>query len=109
MSRSIQPVIDAFMEGKPRKISNTETDGKKLWLFGNCIAKWENYDELWISAGGYKPTVTTQDRLNMLGAKVKFSKGKFYINERHWDGKWIGVHDIPQLDIKKEKRESLFN
>jgi hypothetical protein len=36
----IRPVIEAFKEQKAKKLSNTESTGKQLLLFGNCIAKW---------------------------------------------------------------------
>jgi len=42
MSKSIEPVIEAFWKGKSKKVSNTETDGSYLYLFGNCIAKKRN-------------------------------------------------------------------
>lgn len=107
MSKSIQPVIDAFLKGKSKKISNTETDGSYLYLFNNCIAK-KGVDGIFISDGGYKHTVTTQDRLNMLGACVTFKKGQFYIKGIKWNGDWLKLDEIPvNKEIKVNK--SLFN
>lgn len=105
MSKSIEPVIKAFWEGKPKKVSNTETDGSNLWLFGNCIAK-KGVDGVYISTGGYKPTKTTQNRISMLGVNITMRKGLFYINNIYWDGTWISINNI---FIQKEiKQESLF-
>jgi len=106
MSRSIQPVIDAFWQGKTKKVSNTETDGSNLYLFGNCIAK-KGVDGVFISDGGYKHTITTQDRLNMLGACVTFTKRQFYIKGVKWNGEWIKLNELPK-EAEKE-RTSLFN
>lgn len=108
MSKSIQPVIDAFLTKKVKRISNTETDGTNLYLFGNCIAKHVK-EGIIISAGGYKPTITTQDRLNMLGARITFRKGKFYKNGIYWNGDWLDVDTFPKEEIKETKQESLFN
>lgn len=107
MSKSIEPVIEAFWKGKSKKVSNTETDGSYLYLFGNCIAKKET-DGVYISAGGYKPTITTQDRLNMLGAGITFIKGQFYVKSVKWDGKWLKLGTLPELETEKEEK-GLFN
>ena len=95
MSKSIKPVIDAFLEGKAKKVSNTETDGSNLYLFGNCIAK-KGIDGIFISNGGYKATRTTQDRLNMLGANISRKKTQFYKNNVEWDGSWILLNGTPK-------------
>lgn len=106
MSKSIRPVIDAFWKGKPKKISNTETDGSNLWLFGNCIAK-KAVDGVFISDGGYKHTKTTQDRLNMLGAGITFIKGQFYVKGIKWNGNWQKLGETPK-EIKQQK-QTLFS
>lgn len=105
MSKSIEPVINAFLTGKSKKISNTETNGSELWLFGNKIAK-KGVDGIFISDGGYAHTSTTQDRLNMLGAKISLKKRQFYKDGVKWNGSWINIKDAPI--IKKEEKTSLF-
>lgn len=50
----IRPVIEAFKEQKAKKLSNTESTGKQLLLFGNCIAKW-SLNRIWITSAGWKP------------------------------------------------------
>ena len=107
MSKTHQKVIDSFIEDKYCKVTNTETNGNELFLFGNCIAKKET-DGVYISAGGYKPTVTTQDRLNMLGAGITFIKGQFYVEGVKWDGKWLKLGTLPKLETEKEEK-GLFN
>ena len=106
MASSIKPVIKAFLQGKPKKVSNTETDGSNLYLFGNCIAK-KGADGIFISDGGYKHTATTQDRLNMLGARITLSKKQFYKNGKLWDGSWIRLEETPEIQEIKQERKSL--
>jgi len=98
--KSIRPVIDAFLLGKAKKITNTESTGDKLFLFGNCIAKWVNM-EIWISNGNYPLSATTKDRLNGLGAHITTKKSIHYLNGIEWDGSWININHKPE--IKQEK------
>ena len=109
MSRSIQPVIEAFLKGNNKKISNTESLDNRLYLFGNCIAKIDLNGDLWISDGGYNHTVTTQDRLNMLGGGIRMKKGQFYKNGVIWDGSWIKLGETPTPPIIITERTSVFN
>ena len=91
----ISPVIDAFKEQRAKKISNTESTGKKLLLFGNTIAEWKN-NKIWITNAGWK-TITTRDRLQILGARLKQKQGIWYLNDVEWDGSWIQIGDKPKL------------
>lgn len=97
MSKYVQKVIDSFLEGKPKKVNNTETDGKNLWLFDNKIAKRE-FDGLWITTYGWN-TRTTRDRLSMLpGIYVSSRKGQLFLkignNEwEKWDGLWKNINE----------------
>lgn len=82
MSSYIQPVINSFLGRKSKTISNTSTDGENLYLFGNCIAHFKQRDPdiLTISSGGYRLSLTTKDRLNMLpDIHIKQIKGIWYI------------------------------
>lgn len=106
MAKSIEPVIKAFYEGKSKKVSNTYTDGKRLYLFGNCIAE-KRSDGIYMSNGGYFPTRTTQDRLNMLGAEIAKKKSKFYIKGIEWDGNWIKLGEL--LKVKEIKKQKLWD
>lgn len=94
MSKTHQKVIEAFLQGKSAKISNTQTNGKELFLFGNCIARRYG-DDMQVTTSGWN-TVTTRDRLNMLpNVWVRCRKGNLQINFqsewKDWDGEWINV------------------
>ena len=52
----------AFILGNPKTKDNTSTDGKRLFLHGNCIAKRQD-GQLWLSTAGWA-TATTKERLN---------------------------------------------
>lgn len=91
MSKYVQKVIDSFLEGKPKKVNNTETDGIGLYLRGHKIAKKE-FDGLWITTYGWN-TRTTRDRLSMLpSVYVSSRKGQLFlkINDSEWE-KWDGL------------------
>lgn len=90
----IRPVIEAFKEQKAKKLSNTESTGKELLLFGSTIAEWRN-NEIWITSADWK-TVTTRDRLQILGANLKQRQGIWYLNDMEWDGNWIQINNKPK-------------
>ena len=92
----IRPVIEAFKEKKAKKLSNTESTGKELVLFGNTIAKWTN-NNIWITNAGWR-TKTTKDRLQTLGANLRQIKGEWYLNGELWDGNWIQIDVIPKTN-----------
>jgi len=85
--KSIRPVITAFLEKRPLKVSNTSTDGVDLRLFGNIIASHSD-GGIRITDAHWR-TVTTKDRLNGLpGVSVRQDKGVWYLNGKIWDGNW---------------------
>lgn len=92
----IRSIIEAFKEKKAKKLSNTESTGKELVLFGNTIAKWKN-NEIWITSANWK-TATTKDRLQLLGARLKQIKGEWYLNDELWDGNWIKIDATPKTN-----------
>lgn len=90
MSKSIQPVIDAFLLGNNKKVSNTQTNGIALYLHGNKIAM-KGSDGMYVSTANWN-TRTTLDRLNMLpGVSVTYRKGQLNLNGNHWDGTFIKI------------------
>lgn len=105
MSKSIEPVIQAFLEGRKKKISNTETDGNSLYLFGNKIAWWDEQKCLWITTCNWN-TRTSRDRINMLpDVWVRSVKGQLYLYASYisptryqdwikWDGKPINITEL---------------
>lgn len=92
----IRPVIEAFKEKKAKKLSNTESTGKELLLFGNTIAEWRNND-IWITSANWK-TATTKDRLQILGASLRQIKGEWYLNGELWNGNWIKIDSTPKTN-----------
>ena len=98
MAKSIEPVIESFLNGKSKKISNTETDGTSLWLFGNKIAE-KGVDGLYINTCNWNSR-TTRDRLSMLpDVWVSSKKGQLFLKVgnndwQKWDGKLINVTEI---------------
>ena len=95
----IRPIIEAFKEKKAKKLSNTESTGKELVLFGNTIAEWRNND-IWITSAGWK-TATTRDRLQILGARLKQKQGIWYLNDVEWSGNWIKINATPKTNKSK--------
>lgn len=61
----------AFMDGRKKRISNSETDGQAYFLHGHKIA-WKVEGGLMITNCGYS-TNTTKERLNGIGQIAGFS------------------------------------
>ncbi len=91
--------IKSFLQQKPKKERNTESTGDKLFLFGNCIAKWVNGVDIWISDGNYPLSMTTKSRLCQIGAKINTKKGIHYLNGYEWDGKWVDINYVPKKSL----------
>lgn len=94
MARKISDEIaDAFLRGEKKKISNSSTDGKNLFLHGNKIAKIEG-GKIYITTAGWNTTVT-KERLNALpNVRVSTKNYQLYLNGEKWDGDWIAVAKI---------------
>ena len=103
----IRPVIDAFKQQRNKKISNTESTGNKLKLFGNVIAEWRN-NKIWITSAGWK-TVITRDRLQILGADLHVKKGIWYLNRVEWNGNWIQIDSTPKIIEKLKTKISIYD
>lgn len=94
-------VCGAFENRTKRTKSNTHTDGKTLFLYGNAIAEWRD-DGLYITNAGW-PTNTTKERLNGLrGVSINQSKGEWYLNGHKWDGAWVKVDGFTGNVSEKE-------
>ena len=94
MNKITSLVIEAFLSGNAKKVSNTETNGMSLWLFGNKIAEHRE-DGLYVSNAGWV-SKTTKERLNGLpNVTLLQNKKKWYLNGKEWDGSWIKVNDNP--------------
>ena len=108
MNQTTSKIIDAFVQGQAKKISNTHTDGQSLWLFGNKIAEHRE-DGLYITNAGWK-TMTTKERLNGLpNVSIYQKKKQWYLNWKLWDGKWIRVNENTPPEVNKEKIGKSFD
>ena len=80
MRKVTAQIKEAFEQGKPLKVGNTETDGKTVWLHGNAIVK-RDPDGLvrWSLAGWNTPT--TRERVNgIVNAGVRQFQGEPIFN-----------------------------
>lgn len=100
MSRVVTDKIgQAFKEGTPKKVANTYTDGKSVFLHNNEIVKREG-GQIWITNAGW-PTRVTHERINgiltSLGITggVTLRGGKSMLNNKEWDGSWTAVGKDP--------------
>lgn len=93
-------ITNAWKMGSAKKVKNTRTDGERIYLHGNCIAKREN-GSVYISTGGWN-TLTTRERLNgivrSLGLRMSIHQHRhnlyFWTAEGGsvpWDGEWLMV------------------
>ena len=103
MRKVTRGVVSAFLEGRSKRIDNTETDGVSLRLHGNTIAEWRP-DGLWITDAGW-PSRTTRERLNGLLLSVNPVSAIGYVwthrgvqhltipdvYVKSWDGSWIQI------------------
>lgn len=105
MNETTSELTSAFMNGKSKKMSNTKTDGRALYLCENKIAE-HRQDGLYITNAGWTSRVT-KERLNGLpNVSISQVKGKWHLNGNLWDGDWIKVSDgaPPPYDEVKAKK-----
>ena len=90
MKKVTKEIVSAFMQGKAQKLSNSETDGTALFLFGNKIAE-KRSDGLYISNAGWQSN-TTKERLNALpNVSIQQKNFAWHLNGEKWNGNWIKV------------------
>lgn len=96
-------IVQAFVNGKTKRISHTFTDGTGYFLHGHKIAEWRSVTignistgekiqkQLWITNCGYSTNVT-KERLNGLpDVSISQKNFKWFLNGKEWDGSWIMV------------------
>jgi len=117
MNKTSFQIARAFLDGRPKKVGNTITDGKAVYLFGNKIAEWRE-DGMWITNCGWL-TRTTKERLNAIGTYVNFGvhqrRKQWHLASAifpsdsmyHWDGNWVRVHkELPEsVDLNAKSTE----
>lgn len=90
MRKITREIVAAFMNRECKRIGNSRTDGKALYLHENPIAVHLS-EGINITTAGWN-TVTTRERLNGLpGVRVYVRDHQLYLNGRPWDGEWIEV------------------
>lgn len=105
MRKVTRETADAFIARKPKRVSNTETDGDTLYLFGNRIA-WRDGDRYCLTLAGWN-TVTTRDRLDglldRLGSswKVSTKQGQAHLYN-YRTGKRINVGTRETIHVTLE-------
>lgn len=113
MRKVTREVCIAFLEGHPKRVDNTDTDGVTLRLHRNAIAQWR-MDGLWITTAGWD-TRTTRERLNglMLRCQLKnpiptsamtpsiwMNRGKLMLGSEPWDGGWTRIEVNVERGLK---------
>lgn len=80
MRQVTKQTVLAFLNGQHMAVSNTMTNGKSLYLWGNEIARFNSDGKLEISLCGWN-TPTTRERLNGVlslgGYNLKVSSKNF--------------------------------
>lgn len=89
MRKITEEICKAFRNGEKKTIGNSHTDGVRLFLFGNCIAKKEEVS-IWINNQGYT-TQTTKERLNGLLEML----GHPRIYQKNWEWYWGDDQSFP--------------
>jgi hypothetical protein len=88
MRKVTEQIVRAFRNGERKKIGNSRTDGRALYLHENKIAEFRN-QELWITNAGWTSR-TTKERLNGLPlVSIYQERGVWYLNGREWGGEWV--------------------
>ena len=93
MRQVTEKIVSAFLRNEYRRIGNTWTDGRTIWLHGHAIAEFRT-DGLWITNSGW-PTPTTKERLNGIpDVSIVQKKGQWYLNGHAWNGEWVHVESF---------------
>lgn len=107
MRKVTNVVVGSFNMGRAAKLSNTETDGNSLWLFGNKIAEYRN-GNIWITNAGWS-TNTTKERLNAVkGVNISQKNGTWYLNGKEWNGEWTNVNNPGEVAKEENPFKSLL-
>jgi len=112
MRKITDEAVGAFLRGQSYKGSNTQTDGRSLWLHFNKIAE-HRQDGLWITDCGW-PTNVTGARLRALpgvnlSRKTVNGEKVWTLNGEQWDGTWRKVNDNVPPVVNDSVVGSLFD
>ena len=96
MRKITSDIVRAFVNGKPRKGRNTETDGESIFLHGHRIA-WKHNGAVYATLAGWG-TPTTRERLNGLARVLTGCSAFSQRNHvQYFNGAAIGEREIVQL------------
>jgi hydroxymethylpyrimidine pyrophosphatase-like HAD family hydrolase len=108
-------VIQAFKQGKAKKVKNDLSTGKELFYHNNKIAEYKA-DGLYISNGGFNSYTrsgkeitgsrTTKERLCNF-ANIYQKDCQWYLNDKEWDGTEIKISDNTLTNFVND--ENYFN
>lgn len=108
MRKITREITGAFLRREELKIGNSQTDGTRLYLFGNRIAMWFE-GRIWIRTAGWQ-TSTTKDRLNALPDVHIYQRDfVWYLNGQQWDGRWICPSTMVYFDDLMRDEELMYN
>jgi hypothetical protein len=108
MNKTTEQTCYAFECGNVKRVGNTSTDGKRLYLFDNLIAE-HRQDGLYVTNAGWQ-SKTTKERLNGLtGVNISQRKGKWYLNGQEWNGEWTRVNTNPPPAVDEEAAALAWN
>lgn len=105
MRVTTRKVVEALARRSGRKIGNTQTDGRSLWLWGNKIAQRDG-DSLSITFAGWH-TLTTRERLRGVltilapHATLVCRGGRDFLNGHYWDGSWADVDNYFGVEVER--------
>tara|TARA_R100001126_G_C4732633_1_gene104567 strand:- start:181 stop:477 length:297 start_codon:yes stop_codon:yes gene_type:complete len=92
MRKVTREIREAWLQGKPKTVNNTYTDGNSVWLFGNKIIEVRD-GKVYATLANW-PTRTTMDRLNGITTGTFYTRkyvprcttarGDFRMNSSEW-------------------------
>ncbi len=107
-------VVNAFIQGKPKKRNNDQSTGNALYLYGNKITEWKN-GVLHISNGSFTESrgstgsATTKVRLNALpNVCISQKRHQWYLNGVKWDGEWVVIEGSVAPPIDNNVKDDVF-
>ena len=88
MAKTTNAVVEAFLQGKKKKIKNDRTEDFKLYYHNNLIAYITSNENLYVNSCGWGHAPSTRERLSQIpNVHVTQKKGVLYLNGKEWDGK----------------------
>lgn len=90
MRKITRQIVSAFLDRRPARKGGTKTDGRRLWVGGNCIAE-RRADGIYITNAGWNTTVIRERLSGIPGVKLRNKNRICHLNGRPWGGDWTKV------------------